>query len=60
MESCYANSVVLTGYNATIFPCTSVRARILYKIKAGVKFDCRGVVMKDEVQSSSESNEALS
>ena len=38
--------LILTGYNATIFPCTSVRARILYKIKAGVKFDCRGVVMK--------------
>ena len=34
--------LILTGYNATIFPCTSVRARILYKIKAGVKFDCRG------------------
>ena len=42
--------LILTGYNATIFPCTSVRARILYKIKAGVKFDCRGVVMKDEVK----------
>lgn len=26
--------LILTGYNATIFPCTSVRARILYKILA--------------------------
>lgn len=42
--------LIFIGYNVIIFLCMSVRVRILYKIKVGVKFDCCGVVMKDEVK----------
>lgn len=45
-----ATTLILSGYNTTAFPCTSARAEILYKVKAKFQFECRGMVMKDEVK----------
>lgn len=43
-------TLLLSGYNATTFPCTSARAGILYNVKEKIQFKCRGMVMKDEVK----------
>lgn len=43
-------TLVLTGYNTTTFPCTSARAGIIYKMKSGLKFNCRGIAMKNEIK----------
>ncbi len=43
-------TLILSGYNIVIFPCTSARTEILYKTKATVKFQCRGVSMKQEIK----------
>lgn len=43
-------TLLLSAYNKTIFPCTTARAGVLYNVKLKIQFDCRGVVMKDEVK----------
>lgn len=43
-------TLILSGYNTTTFPCTTARAGVLYNVKAKLEFDCRGMVMKDEVK----------
>lgn len=44
-------TLMLTGYNASVFPCSNVKNRILFKRKSIVKFLCRGIPMKEEMKS---------
>ena len=44
-------TLILTGYNATVFPCSGVKNKILFKRKNTVKFLCRGIPMKEEMKS---------
>lgn len=43
-------TLVLSGYNTSVFRCTNDRMEALFKVKAGLAFDCRGTLMKDEVK----------
>lgn len=42
-------SIVLMGYNALAFPCTSAKNGLLYHIKDQQEFACRGTIAKEEV-----------
>lgn len=44
-------TLILTGYNTTVFPCSTVKTKILFKRKNAVKFPCRGIPMKDAIKS---------
>lgn len=42
--------LILSGYNTSVFRCTTDKMEALYKVKAGLAFNCRGMAMKDEVK----------
>lgn len=44
-------TLILTGYSTSVFPCSSVKTKILFKRKNAVKFPCRGIPMKDALKS---------
>ena len=44
-------TLILMAYNATVFSCSSVKNKILFKRKSTVKFLCRGIPMKEEMKS---------
>lgn len=44
-------TLIITAYNASTFPCSNVKNKILSKRKNTVKFLCRGIPMKEEMKS---------
>lgn len=43
-------ALILMAYNATGFPCSGVKNKILFKRKNTVKFICRGIPMRQEIK----------